>query len=257
MKLYLKFLSIHFRSAMTYRSSFFLSCLGHLLITANVFLSVVFLLDRFGSVGGYTLPQLSLCYAVILAGTSLAECFARGIDAFGRILSEARFDRIMLRPRPLLFQVLCQDMKPTMFARVLQAAVMLAWAIGSGAVVWTPVKAIVLALMILCGAGVFFGVYLVNACVTFFTLEHIEALNIFMDGPREYGKYPFGIYGKPVLIILTFLVPLALVQHWPLQYLFDRGPAWYGLLPIVSLVFLIPCGLLWRLGVRHYRSTGS
>lgn len=257
MRLYFKFFSIHFRSAMTYRSSFFLSCLGHLLITTNVFLSVAFLMDRFESVGGYTLPQLSLCYAVILAGTSLAECFARGIDAFGRILSQAQFDRIMLRPRPLLFQVLCQDMKPTMFARVLQAAVMLVWAIGSGAVVWTPVKAIVLALMILCGAGVFFGVYLVNACVTFFTLEHIEALNIFMDGPREYGKHPFGIYGKPVLIILTFLVPLALVQHWPLQYLFDRGPAWYGLLPIVSLVFLIPCGLLWRLGVRHYRSTGS
>ena len=257
MRLYFKFFSIHFRSAMTYRSSFFLSCLGHLLITTNVFLSVAFLMDRFESVGGYTLPQLSLCYAVILAGTSLAECFARGIDAFGRILSQAQFDRIMLRPRPLLFQVLCQDMKPTMFARVLQAAVMLGWAIGSGAVVWTPVKAIVLALMILCGAGVFFGVYLVNACVTFFTLEHIEALNIFMDGPREYGKYPFGIYGKPVLIILTFLVPLALVQHWPLQYLFDRGPAWYGLLPIVSLVFLIPCGLLWRLGGRHYRSTGS
>ena len=113
MRLYFKFFSIHFRSAMTYRSSFFLSCLGHLLITTNVFLSVAFLMDRFESVGGYTLPQLSLCYAVILAGTSLAECFARGIDAFGRILSQAQFDRIMLRPRPLLFQVLCQDMKPT------------------------------------------------------------------------------------------------------------------------------------------------
>ena len=257
MRLYFKFFSIHFRSAMTYRSSFFLSCLGHLLITANVFLSVAFLMDRFESVGGYTLPQLSLCYAVILAGTSLAECFARGIDAFGRILSQAQFDRIMLRPRPLLFQVLCQDMKPTMLARLLQAVIMLAWAIPSGAVRWTPFKALTLALMILCGAGVFFGVFLVNACVTFFTLEHVEALNIFMDGPREYGKSPFGIYGKPVLLILTFLVPLALVQHWPLQYLFDRGPAWYGLLPIVSLVFLIPCALLWRLGVRHYRSTGS
>lgn len=257
MKLYLKFLSIHVRSAMTYRSSFFLSCLGHLLVTTNVFLGVVFLLDRFDSIGGYTLPQLSLCYSVILAGTSLAECFARGLDAFGRILSQAQFDRIMLRPRPLLFQVLCQDMKPTMFARVLQAAVMLVWAIGSGAVTWTPQKILVLTLMILCGAGVFFGVFLINACVTFFTLEHIEVLNIFMDGPREYGKYPFGIYGKPVLLILTFLVPLALVQHWPLQYLLDRGPWWYGLLPLAALLFLIPCGLLWRLGVRHYRSTGS
>lgn len=257
MRLYMKFLSIHFRSAMTYRASFFLSCLGHLLITANVFLGVVFLMERFDSIGGYTLPQLSLCYAVILAGTSLAECFARGIDAFHRILSDARFDRIMVRPRSLLFQTLCQEMKPTMLARVLQAAVMLVWAIGVGAVKWTVWKAVTLALMILCGGLIFFGLYLVNACVCFFTLEHVEVLNIFMDGPREFGKYPFGVYGRPVLLVLTFLVPLALVQHWPLQYLFDRGPAWYGLLPVVSLLFLIPCALLWRLGVRHYRSTGS
>lgn len=257
MKLYLKFLSIHFRSAMTYRASFFLSCLGHLLITANVFLSVVFLLERFDSVGGYTLPQLSLCYAAILAATSLAECFGRGFDAFTRILAQAQFDRMMVRPRSLAFQVLCQDMKPTMLARLLQAAVMLAWAVPSGAVAWTPWKALTLALMILCGAAVFFGLFLVNACICFFTLEHVEALNIFLDGPREYGKYPFGVYGRPVLLVLTFLVPLALVQHWPLQYLFDRGPAWYGLLPAASLLFLIPCALLWRLGVRHYRSTGS
>lgn len=257
MKLYLKFLSIHFRSAMTYRASFFLSCLGHLLIGVNVFLSVVFLMDRFDTINGYTLPQLSLCYAVILAATSLAECFARGFDVFHQLLSDARFDRIMVRPRPLLFQVICQDLKPTMLARVLQAAVMLVWGIGAGAVSWTPFKALVLALMILCGAMIFFGLFLINACICFFTLGHVETLNIFTDGPREYGKYPFGIYGKPVLLVLTFLVPLALVQHWPLQFLFDRGPAWYGMLPVVSLLFLIPCALLWRLGVRHYRSTGS
>lgn len=257
MKLYLKFLSIHLRSAMTYRASFFLSCLGHLLTTTNVFLGVVFLMDRFQSVGGYTLPQLALCYAVILTATSLAECFARGFDVFHRLLSDARFDRIMVRPRSLLFQVLCQEMKPTMFARLLQAVVMLIWAIGAGAVRWTAAKALTLALMILCGAAIFFGLFLVNACICFFTLEHIETMNIFIDGPREYGKYPFGIYGKPVLLILTFLVPLALIQHWPLQYLLDRGPAWYGLLPLASLLFLIPCTLLWRLGVRHYRSTGS
>ena len=242
---------------MTYRSSFLLSCLGQLLITTNVFLSVVFLLDRFDSVGGYTLPQLALCFSTILAATSLAECFARGFDVFHQLLSDARFDRIMVRPRSLLFQVLCQDMKPTMLARLLQAVIMLLWALDSGAVVWTPGKVLVLLLMIFCGAAVFFGLFLINACICFFTLGHVETLNIFTDGAREYGKYPFGVYGKPVLVILTCLVPLALVQHWPLQYLFDRGPAWYGLLPIVSLLFLIPCALLWRLGVRHYRSTGS
>ena len=257
MKLYFKFLSIHMRSAMTYRASFFLSCLGHLLITTNVFLGVIFLLGRFESVSGYTLPQLARCFSVILAATSLAECFGRGFDSFTRILAQAQFDRMMVRPRALTFQVLCQDMKPTMLSRMLQAVVMLIWAVGSGAVAWTAGKALALALMILCGAAIFFGLFLINAAICFFTLEHVEALNIFTDGPREYGKYPFGIYGKPVLLVLTFLVPLALVQYWPLLYLLDRGPAWYGALPVASLLFLVPCVLLWRLGVRHYCSTGS
>ena len=257
MRLYCKFLAIHLKSAMAYKSSFFLSCLGALLVTANVFLSVVFLLDRFGTIGGYTLPQLALCYAAILMSTSLAECFARGFDSFSQVLSSAQFDRLLVRPRGLVFQLLCQDMKPTMLARVLQAAVMLVYGARSGAVSWTPGKALTLTLMILCGAALFFGLFLANAALCFFTTECLEVINILTDGPREYGKYPFGVYGRPVLWALTFLVPMALVQHWPLQYLLNRGPAWYGALPLLSLVFLFPCAALWRLGVRHYRSTGS
>ena len=144
-----------------------------------------------------------------------------------------------------------------MVPRLLQAVLMLGWAISAGAVRWTAAKAAVLVLMILCGAAVFFGLFLINAALCFFTLEGLEVMNIFTDGPREYGKYPFGIYGRGVLWILTLLVPLALVQHWPLQYLLDRGPGWYGLLPLLSLLFLLPCAAAWRLGVRHYRSTGS
>lgn len=242
---------------MTYRSSFLLSCLGQLLVTVNTFLGVKFLMDRFGTVAGYTLPQLALCFGVILAATSLAECFARGFDAFAAVLSQARFDRLLVRPRGLIFQLLCEEMKLSMVPRLLQAVLMLGWAISAGAVRWTAAKAAVLALMILCGAAVFFGLFLINAALCFFTLEGLEVMNIFTDGPREYGKYPFGIYGKGVLWILTLLVPLALVQHWPLQYLLDRGPGWYGLLPLLSLLFLLPCAAAWRLGVRHYRSTGS
>lgn len=134
---------------------------------------------------------------------------------------------------------------------------MLIWGVCSGGVAWTAGKALTLTAMVLCGAAVFFGLFLVNAALCFFTTESLEVMNIFTDAPREYGKYPFGIYGRPVLLVLTFLVPLALVQHWPLQYLLDRGPGWYGALPLLALLFLIPCAALWRLGVRHYRSTGS
>ena len=256
-KLYFRFLAVHLKTAMAYKGSFILSCIGQLLITTNVFLGVKFLLDRFGSVGGYRLPELTLCYSVILLSCSLAECFGRGFDAFPRILSGAQFDRILVRPRGIIFQILCQDMKPSVISRAAQGVVMLVYGITAGAVHWTIGKALTLAAMVLCGSVLFFGLFLLYAALCFFTMEGLEVMNIFTDGAREYGKYPFGIYGKGVLLITTLIVPLALVQYWPLQYLLDRGPWQYGLLPMLSLLFLIPVCAFWKFGVAHYRSTGS
>ena len=223
----------------------------------SLFLSIYFLFRRFHSVAGFSFSQVLLSFSVVMMAFSLSEVFFRGFDLFPQMLGTGEFDRILVRPRSILFQLLCEKIKLTMAPRLLQAALMLVWSISAGAVQWTAAKAVVLTLMILCGAALFFGLFLINAALCFFTLESLEVMNIFTDGPREYGKYPFGIYGKGVLWILTLLVPLALVQYWPLQYLLDRGPGWYGLLPLLSLLFLIPCTALWRLGVRHYRSTGS
>lgn len=256
-KLYFKFMAVHLKSAMAYKASFFLSNLGRMLLFLNVYLGVVFLLDRFGTVGGYALPELTVCCGVIALACSLAEFFGRGFDAFARILSEAQFDRLLVRPRGLVFQVLCQDMKSTNLAWVLQGALMLFFGIRMGTIHWTAARALTLAAMVLCGGALFFGEYLINAALCFFTLEGLEVMNIFTDGVREYGKYPFDVYGKGVLWLLTLVVPMALVQYWPLQYLLGRGPGWYGFLPLLSLLFLIPCTAAWRYGVAHYRSTGS
>ena len=257
MTLYRKLLAIHLKSAMAYRASFFFSCLGQLLITVNSALGVWFLLQRFDTIGNYTLPQLALGFAVIIFGYSIAQCFARGFDRFSFLISDGTFDRMLVRPRGLIFQVLCQELRPNGLARLLQTAVLLWYAIAAGAVEWTAWKAVVLVLMLVCCAAIFFGIFILSAAICFFTLEQVETINIFTNGTLEYGKYPFGIYGKGVLWIVTFLVPFALVQYWPMEFLFGRGPGWYGALPLISLLFLLPCMGLWRLGVRHYRSTGS
>lgn len=257
MKLYLRFLAMHLKTSMAYPSAFFLSALGRMLETVSVMLGVVFLMDRFESVGGYTLPEILLGYAVILLGFSLAECFARGFDSFAKILREAAFDRLLVRPRGLIFQVICQDLRANNFAIILQGIAVLAYAVWASDILWSPQKLLVLLLMVLCAGMIFFGLFLSYAALCFVTLEGLEVMNILTYGVREYSKYPFHIYGKPILYFLTFLVPIALVQYWPLQYLLGRGPGWYGALPLVSLLFLIPCAALWRLGVRHYCSTGS
>lgn len=257
MKLYFKFFAIHVKTEMAYRASFFLSLIGRLLLLVNTLLGLVFLMDRFDAIGGYALPEILMGFAVILAGFSLAEGLARGFDAFAKILREATFDRLLVRPRSIVFQVICQDLRCESLFNTGYALILLGYAVHQSGIVWTPVKVLILCAMVLCGALLFFGVFMAYAALCFVTLEGLEVMNIFTDGVREYSKYPFHIYGKTVLTILTLIVPMALVQYWPMQYLMGRGPGWYGILPLVSLLFLLPCYGLWRLGLRRYCSTGS
>ena len=112
--------------------------------------------------------------------------------------------------------------------------------------------------MIACGAVLFFCLFVVYAAFSFFTLEGLEFMNIFTDGGREFGRYPFSVYGRDALRVLTYAVPLALVQYYPLLYLLGRESGMlYMFSPLLALLFAAPAYLLWRYGLRRYKSTGS
>ncbi|MCE5234832.1 MAG: ABC-2 family transporter protein [Clostridiaceae bacterium] len=258
MKLYLTYLTIHLKSRMQYKASFFLTVLGQFLVSFSTFLGMYFLFERFHAVEGFTFSEVLLCFASILMSFSLAECFARGFDTFSRMIGNGVFDRILVRPRNEIFQVLATEVDFSRLGRLLQAVLVLAYAIPASGVFWSGEKVLTLLMMIVCGALVFAGLFVVYAALCFFTTEGLEFMNILTDGGREFGAYPFSVYGKGVLRFLTYAVPLALFQYYPFLYLVGRSEnALYRFLPLVSLLFLLPCYLLWKLGLRHYKSTGS
>lgn len=257
MKLYFKFFAMHFKRELAYPASFFISCAGRVLFTVNILLGVIFISWRFDSIGGYKLPEILLCYGVLLFGYTFCEFLFRGFDCFSNILRDAQFDRMLVRPRGLIFQVLCQEIFPTTLSRSLQAVAMLIYAVVKVDFSWTADKVGVLLLMLLCSAALYCALMLLFASICFFTLEGLEVMNIFIHGAQEFGRYPFNIYGKGILWLFTCVFPVALVQYWPLRYLMGSAPFWYGLLPLLSLLFIIPSLLLWRFGVKRYRSTGS
>lgn len=257
MKLYRKYFMIHLKSIMEYKTSFILTCIGQFLVSFNVFLGVYFMFQRFHEIEGFTYNEVLLCFAITLMEFSLAEAFARGFDMFAHTIKMGEFDRIMVRPRNEIFQVLGSHMEFSRIGRMLQAVVMFVWGFSVSNVHWTLSKVLTVILMLVGGTTVFSGMFLIYASICFFTVEGLEFMNIFTDGAREYGKYPVCIYGRRVLLLCTFVVPYALIQYYPLLYLLDRGKPYYALLPIAACLFLLPCLLLWKLGVRHYASCGS
>ena len=258
MKLLLHYIAIQIKSLMEYRISFLFLTLGQFVLSFTIFLGTYVLFQRFHVVAGYSFEEVVLCSSIILLSFSLAELAGRGFDMFQTVLGNGQFDRMLVRPRGLMFQVLASRMEFSRLGRIIQALLMLGYAVSSDVVAWKLTSILILLSMVLGGTFFFFLMYVIRAALCFFTVESIEILNIFTDGGREFGGYPLIIYGKEVLLFLTVVIPFALVQYYPFLYLTGRSQQlWYGALPIVSMLFAIPAYAIWRAGLRYYKSTGS
>ncbi|MCH5264258.1 MAG: ABC-2 family transporter protein [Lachnospiraceae bacterium] len=258
LRLYGHYVSIHVKSAMQYKMSFFLTALGQFLVSFSVFLGIYFMFQRFPSVEGFTYEESLLCFGIVLLQFSLAEMAVRGFDQFSSMVRTGEFDRVLVRPRGLVLQVLGSKFEMTRIGRIVQGIVMFGYSLAVADIPLTPARIVTLIFMIIGGVALFSGLFLIYAALCFFTLEGLEFMNVFTDGGREFGRYPIGIYGKRMLQFCTFIIPYALVQYYPFLYLIGRTEnTGYVFLPLAAVLFLIPGYLLWRLGVRHYKSTGS
>jgi ABC-2 type transport system permease protein len=255
---------MNFRSLAVYRLSTWLVTIGQFFGAFFAFISIKLLFDRFGSLTGpnesWTFAEVCLCFAVTTISFSLTECFARGFDSFSRMIVKGDFDRILLRPRSTILQIFGSAFELTRTGKLLQGFLVLAVALSQPGFSWGPDKVFTLVFMIAGGAAIFSGLFIIGAAVCFFTLEGLEVINIFTDGGRELASYPLPVYGKWLQRFFTFIVPFGCVNYLPLMYLSGRAfryPLLYMVMPGLGFLFLIPCILIWRLGVRHYTSSGS
>lgn len=258
MKLYLNLIALNLKSQMQYKVSFFLTTLGQFITAFTAFFGLYFIFSRVNAVDDFTYEQVLLCFAVVMMAFSLGEMFGGGLAVFPRMLGNGEFDRTLVRPRNIILQVLMPNMDFTRLGLLVQAVIVLSYAIPISGIAWTWEKILTLCLMILCGSAIFFGLFLIYAACSFFTVEGLEFMNIFTYGARQFGRYPFSVYGNGVLKFLTFVIPLALFQYYPLLYLLDREQnTLFMFLPMIALLFLIPSYAFFRFGLSRYKSIGS
>ncbi len=239
-RLYLHYISIHIKGRMQYKASLLLSALGQFLVSFNVFL----VFQRFSSVEGFTYSQVLLCFSIFLMEFTLAEIVARGFDTFSSVVRKGEFDRVLLRPRSPILQILGSRFELSRLSRLLQALVMFVYGIAHSGISWDFLKIVTVLFMLIGGTVLFSGIFLLYAGLCFFTLDGLEFMNIFTDGAREFGKYPVGVYGKRILQLCTFLIPYALVQYYPLLYILEqRTGLFWVFLPLGACFFLLPCSL--------------
>jgi len=225
-----------------------------------LFAAIFLLFERFGDIQGWTVFEVFMSYAIIGMCSAISVCFARGFDVFANMIRTASFDRIMVRPRGTVLQVLGSGFDVKRVGHFLLSIIVLVIAIIGVDVAWDLARAVMLFNMVVGGSIIFAGVHMLEATAAFWTVDGLEFASIFTYGVSQHAIYPLGIFPRGITIFLTFIIPFGLVTYMPLQYLLGRidGIGWlYALMPLAGALFIVPCVFAWRYGVRRYSSAGS
>ena len=263
LQLYFRYASISLRGQLQYRASFAMQVIGQFVLSLIEFIGVWALFDRFGLVEGWALPQVALLYGTITVTWSIAESTARGFDLFGNTVKAGDFDRLLLRPRSTVLQLQWQELTLRRAGKFVLGLLITAYAVSALHLEWSPQRVALLATTVVCGVCLFWGLLVLQATSAFWTTESLEVWNAFTYGGIFMSQYPLAIYRPWFRKFFTFVIPLACINYFPGVALLDMHDPlgttrpFQCLAPLAGPLFLVVALQIWKVGVRHYRSTGS
>ena len=166
----------------------------------------------------------------------------------------------MVRPVNLIYQIFGAKIELSKLLKATMGLVVAIIALCNLNIIWTLTKVLVLIATFDCGCLVIWGVMLIGAGISVFSVENLEFINIFTNGAKEIAYYPINIYNKWLSRIFTFIIPVACFNYLPISYLMGYGnlpQIIYALSPLIGILFVIPCLLFFKWCLKRYQSTGT
>ncbi len=258
MKLIKNYLSLHLKISLEYKSSFILTVISQTLAMLVELFVVISLFNKFKLLDTYNTYEILLGFSTLWLGYSLVELFGRGFDHFSKIIVNGNFDLLLIRPRSLFIQVLGTDICYEKVGRVTVALIIFIYSAIKVINNLTILKVFLLISMVLCCSIIILSVLIIGASFCFYTIQGLEVINIFTNGTRQVGQYPMGIYKKVVRLFFSIVIPITLVNYYPLRYLTgESNNLIYLLLPYYSIIIFIISNFIFHIGTKKYTSSGS
>ncbi len=256
---YLKYIRMHLLGGLEYKG-WWLTCLQTLIVCVTDPLPTLLMFRRMGSIGVWTPERILLVYALAVTSYGLAESFCRGFDYFPwHMLRSGNFDRLLLRPRSIALQVAGSYFHLHRLSRVFAGLCVVIWLLIRLEAALSVRNVAVIAAALAGGALMYSGVFVLSSGIAFFTVKALDWIYILTNASYQVTRVPVPHMPRLLHKVFTFIMPLLVISYYPASLVCAWGePAWAGYLALpAGLLFLLVSLLVWRVGVRHYKSTGS
>lgn len=258
-RLYKVFIAQFFKSIIQSKVDFLMGLLGFFLTQALGIAFLYLIFEQIPSLNGWTLDQLIFIYGFAQIPRGLDHLLTDNIWMIAwRMVITGDFDRYMLRPMNVFFQVICEKLQPDAIGELLVGTILVVMSLAKGIVIVDALHVVLFIVSIIAGAIIYSSIKLFFASISFWVKMSGPFLQVAYE-MADFAKYPTEIYSKPVRFILTMVIPFAFVAYIPASYfLLDKSP-WMtvGIECAIAAVFWIVAYSFFKYGVSKYESAGN
>ena len=198
MRLYKVLISQFFKVILQSKVDFLMGLLGFFLtqILGIAFLYLVF--RQIPNLDGWSLDQLIFIYGFAQIPRGIDHLFTDNIWLVAwRIVLSGDFDRYMLRPMNVFFQVISEKLQPDAIGELLVGTILIVRSLSLGIVEINPSNTALFIVSVLAGAVIYTSIKLFFASIAFWVKISGPFLQ-FAYEMAEFAKYPTQIYSKIV-----------------------------------------------------------
>ena len=252
------------KSWFQYRVDTVLKSLTVFLREATGIIVIYFTLLKFDTLNGWNMHELLFLFSLLFLTYGILIIFFTGLRDFGGTVRNGGFDRFILRPRGLLFQLIFSN--ADWFAAIGHGGlgiVLFVITAGKVGITWSAGTIIYYIVAVIGGVMIQGAIFLFLATLNIYLLETNSLKELFYWNMRKFAGYPISIYSKWIQTIIIYIVPFAFVNYFPAQYLLRKEdmagyPAIYMYLtPVVGVVLYLAAYGFWRYSLRFYKSSGN
>jgi len=260
---YAVLISSRVRSQLSYRSSFLINFGNAFLVGLLEFAEIYVLLANAPTLGGLTFAQAALVFALANLGFSLADLVCGQIDQVPQYLREGTLETFLVRPLPLLAQMITADFQLRRAGRAVFSLVVLAVVLWRLDLELTAATVYLLVLTPVTGTTIYAALFVLAGGVQFFLVEGQEFTNAFVYGSAYAGQVPGSVLLLPMRVLFTFVVPATIAAYLPSLLILGLPgppwlPSWLGWwTPLFAAWIWLLAMLAWRTGVRRYSGAGG
>jgi len=260
---YAVLLGSRIRSQYAYRTSFWLTVATSFGVGIVEFLELYAILYNVPIFGGLDLRQAALVFALANIGFSLADLAFGQLDDMPTNIRMGRLEVMLVRPMPLLLQLITADFQLRRFGRVAIGMIIGAFALSALDLDYTPRVIYLLIITPIVGAAVFGAFFTIAGGLQFFVIDGAELTSSFVYGGSYAAQLPGSVLIPPIRVLFTFVFPATFVAYLPALLILGLPgtpglPAWMGwLAPLFAGWIWLLAAIVWRIGLRRFVGAGG